>query len=464
MSGKIKIKQMKVIKATLILSLLFSGSNAFSQTVPTGNRLKDIGNSCKIGTMLNLSYHSSAIANREFNVITATWYPEWGGWTGAGQYNFTKVNDIINWSENNGKTTIFHMFVGQDKYLPTWFKNGTYSNVEMDNMLKDLIYQTLESNNNKTKIDIINVANELFNDNGTYRSMKWNQLGWEADVSGLTGEDKVNTQHPVFIGKAFQYCRDKSTAKLELRDYNITCTDVSWGGVAKHKAFYQLVKHMLAKAYPLNAVSEQTHSNVGCAVNPTFQANLQKFKDTGLEVYLSEVDCGVSGKYCYLTWDATALTKQQADFQKIVTQAISAGVSIINFWGTNDGDPSWRTNEHHLLFDANGDPKPAYYGVQTALRNLTTGSQSLQNSLDEGIRIIPNPVGKENFSILYNSGTNQKSHLSIYDLKGRLIYATEQNFGLVPVQISTGKVLAQSTYLVEIKSNGKVATSKLVMR
>ena len=455
---------MKVIKATLILSLLFSGSNAFSQTVPTGNRLKDIGNSCKIGTMLNTGYHSSEIANREFNVITATWYPEWGGWTGAGQYNFTKVNDIINWSENNGKTTIFHMFVGQDKYLPTWFKNGTYSNFEMDNLLKDLIYQTLESNNNKTKLNIINVANELFNSDGTYRAMKWNQMGWEADASGLSGDDKVNTQHPVFIGKAFQYCRDKSPAKLELRDYGVTSTDATWGGVAKHKAFYQLIKHMQAKGYPLDAVSEQAHANVGCAVNPTFQANLQKFKATGLEVYLSEVDCGVSGKYCYLTWDETAKTKQQADFQKIVTQGLNAGVSVINFWGTNDGDPSWRTNEHHLLFDANGNPKPAYYGVQTALQNLATGSESFHNHHDEEIKIIPNPVGKESFSILFNSGTDQMSRLSIYDLTGRLVYETNQIFGPDPVWISTGKVLLQSTYLVEIKNKGKVATSKLMIQ
>ena len=104
----------------LIYLLLVLSTLGFSQTLPSGVRLKDIGNQVKIGTANPTA--NTTVCNREFNLTTSLWYPAWGGWNGVGSYDFTNLNNSVNWSESNGKLSTMHMFVGQDLYLPDWFK------------------------------------------------------------------------------------------------------------------------------------------------------------------------------------------------------------------------------------------------------------------------------------------------------------------------------------------------------
>ncbi len=256
--------------------------------------------------------------------------------------------------------------------MPDWFKNGTFTPAEMDVLLKNLVKEFMETNDNKNKVDIWGVANEVFNNEGTYVNMKWNDMGWEDDASGLTGTDKINLKHPMFIGKAFEYSRQMTKALLELRDHDFEYDTPGSAYYNKHKAYYQLLKHLKAKGYPVDVVGIQAHYAIGNGVAggyDQFKKTIQKFKATGTQVYLTELDV-ISNKVNSVIppWTNALAEQQKNDYYNVVKAAIDGGVNLISLWGVRDNnDPGWRFGQAPLLYDENYNRKPAYYGVQKAL-------------------------------------------------------------------------------------------------
>ncbi len=369
-------------KNIFLFILIFLGHfyKSNSQTIPSGSRLKDIPvcNFDGIGAFVpSLSDASatgiqrSTIAKNEFNFVeVGTWIPSI--WSAPNTYNFDGFNSEVNWCVSNNKPAWAIWMFGNNFYTPGWFVNGTWTNAQLEIMVKNIIYSLLESNNNKTKVGTWCVLNEMLKGDGTYNPMLLNQLGWEADQSGLTGADKLNTQHPVFIRKVLQYFRDKTNAKLEIRDYIISNNISSYGWDKKCRAFYQLIKHLKATGAPIDVVSEQGHFDIGNVAwrlnNNEMGNNLRRLKDLGVEVYMPELDLGTNGA----TWDETESKLQKQIFHDIIVQAVNGGTSKIALWGINDGrDQGWRTDEHPLLWNNDYTYKPAYYGVQQALLELS---------------------------------------------------------------------------------------------
>ena len=362
-------------------------ANAKTETVITGSlrdlaKAKDVG----FGTRLFWGYGGTnhgiindpspngiytALAKTEFNVGQAYWGAT--RWKKEGNSDFNEINACINWFKTYQDKAMVTLIVGPNNYMPDWFINGTFTPDEMDLMLKNLITEFAQSNDNKNKVDVMNVANELFNNDGTYRDMKWNDMGWEPDASGQTGVNKINLQHPKFVGKAFQYCRAAFTkALLELRDYDFEHDVPGTSYYTKHKALYQLLKHMKAKGYPIDVVGVQAHYTIGDGIlggYEEFKNTIKKFRTAGVEVYLTELDL-VSKKVnsAVQPWTTTLAEQQKIDYYNTVKAAIEAGVNVISLWGLrDDNDPTWRIGQNPLIIDINYKRKPAYYGVQKAL-------------------------------------------------------------------------------------------------
>jgi len=384
----------------LAIDTFFADSK--TQTVITGN-LKNLANAKNILFGSLISFGRSGVTdgviydgspngiytdfcNGEFNVGQATWGPS--RWSITGPSDFNEVNAVINWSKQQYDKVMAMLIVGPNNYMPSWFTTGNFTPEEMDVMLKNLITEIMNSNDNKSKVDVWCVANELFNEDGTYRTMKWNDMGWEEDASGLTGNDQINLKHPVFVGKAFQYCRELTNALLELRDYGIENNDPQNPFLFKYKAFYQLVKHLQATNRPLDVVGIQSHimigkgTAVGTAANMNadvpaqgydgFKQAIKRYKESGLDVYLTELDIVSllkSGQP--QPWTAALATQQKTDYYNIIKAAVESGVNLISLWGARDNnDIGWRLDQSPLLLDQYYHRKPAYYGVQKALFDL----------------------------------------------------------------------------------------------
>ncbi|GIS21371.1 MAG: hypothetical protein CM15mP121_2230 [Bacteroidota bacterium] len=91
------------------------------------------------------------------------------------------------------------------------------------------------------------MINEIFamGKSGNYRFLEMKKKivnGWiwvlKRDKSGLSGEAKINDEHPVFVRRVFDIAAKLTDAKLEIRDFNI-----AFGG-RKADGLYQLIKHL----------------------------------------------------------------------------------------------------------------------------------------------------------------------------------------------------------------------------
>lgn len=341
--------------------------------------LKNINPSIYIGANISPILDNQkymAIHKKEFNANQVLFYAGFGGWPEQESLSLKNFNAVINWMHDNNVSPHVHMLVGPNFYMPDWLKDGSWSNEELDLQLKNLIYGIFDANDNAAKVDVWNIANELFEQDGTYRlqeDMLWNQLGFEEDVSGLTGGNKINHRHPIFIRKAFTYARDKTNKLLEYRDYLIESSNPDNGWDEKQLAVYQLLKHMLNSNIPIDAIGIQGHNdigNVGWLVQEKgVKEAVEKFKALGLEVYITELDVGAKDR----VWTDALAGQQKQDYYDYIKQALEGGADRIYTWGIQDGlDTGWRTAEQPLPWDENLKKKPAYYGIKDALEDTKT--------------------------------------------------------------------------------------------
>jgi hypothetical protein len=217
-----------IVSIFLLISTYFTSCTKPDSPVVGGGEkkltnvgLKDINPDLLVGAPLEVHRGFDKYLNTiktEFSTGQGLWFCRWGGWSGENLYDFDEFNQNINWMVDNGLHPTMHMLVGPDIYMPNWLINGNHTPKELDELLQNLIYSIMDSNNNKDKVNVWNVANELFDDDGTYRSnMVLRKMGWEDDKSGLADDDYINSKHPLFIRKAFTYCRDKTGNKQVLK-------------------------------------------------------------------------------------------------------------------------------------------------------------------------------------------------------------------------------------------------------
>jgi len=334
--------------------------------------LKEVSGTTLIGG--NFEFADDAaylnIVEQEFNANQVLFYAGFGGWPSRNEFNFSLFSTSVNWLVEHNIEPHIHMLFGPNQYMPDWLKNEQWTAEELDQLMQELIENIMTTNANKDKVKAWNVLNELFNDDGSYRSdMVWTGMGYEEDSSGIEGTEKINEQHPIFIRKAFEYCSTFTDAKLEYRDYLIENNNSDSGWDKKHKATYQLLAHLLETGVPVDAVGIQGHYDIGATdfifSDNQFQNTVARFSSLGIEVYLTELDIGTMQ-----AWSQTLADQQKSDYARVIDEAQKANIKRIYTWGLHDGrDAFWRTSEHPLLWDENLQKKPAYFGVLEAFQN-----------------------------------------------------------------------------------------------
>lgn len=365
-----KKNKLAIVSIFAIIGLLIFLTIQFSSQKALGdNRLKSLAApDTKIGSVgiYNTFFPEDGksqqkyrnLYKQEMSAGTVLCYPK-VLWKGLKQYDFAQFNATVNLFEEQGLVQMAHLLVGPSQYYPQWFLERSYTNEQLEDIMEDYIREVMQSNNNGSKIDVWNVVNEaLWLEGGTpYTGTIWNQLGTEEDRSGLTESDKVLTYHPVYIRKALEIARKYTNNKLELRDNGIEFPDND-----EYQMFYQLVKHLLNQGVPLDAVGFQTHLTTNDVYDwEGLKNNIRRYKDLGLEVYITELDVGNDGT-------EQGRKKQKQYYYNVVKAAREGGVDQIHLWGLNDGQMGdYRADEFALLFEGYMKPKPAYYGFQQAL-------------------------------------------------------------------------------------------------
>ncbi|GIH73585.1 endo-1,4-beta-xylanase [Planobispora longispora] len=130
---------------------------------------------------------------------------------------------------------------------------------------------------------------------------------------------------------------------------------------AKRQELYDLVSDLVSRGVPIHGVGLETHLTLSPPDAGVITEIVNSYKALGLEVAITEMDV-------HLNPDANHDTTQAQIYWNVVSEALAAGIRDISFWGFTDKySYTWIPGARPLMFDANYNPKPAFFATWAAL-------------------------------------------------------------------------------------------------
>ena len=274
-----------------------------------------------------------------------------------GMFRFTAADKFVQWAQDKGVSVRGHTLLWH-RQVPGWlFKDPADPSQPAS---KDVLLARLEKHiktlvgRYKGKVFAWDVVNEVIGDDGQLR---------DSPYLKIVGGDE-------FIEKAFRWAHEADPgARLVMNDFNI-----EYAG-AKQDGFYREVKSLLDRGVPITSVGLQSHVSIGQTTPNDFKNAIERFAALGLDVQVTELDLSIydNGQQPHKNPTRDILTDQALKYAalfKVFEDENAAGrLSTVMIWGMSD-DESWLNDfptpgrgDAPLLFDANLQPKPAYWAV-----------------------------------------------------------------------------------------------------
>jgi endo-1,4-beta-xylanase len=288
------------------------------------------------------------ILNREFNSVTAENEMKWDATEPSrGVFNYTNGDRILNHARSRGMLVRGHALLWHSQ-MPSWAQSLSGSTLRS----AMINHVTQVATHYRGQIHSWDVVNEAFAD-GTSGARR-------DSILQRTGND--------WIEAAFRAARAADPgAKLCYNDYNTDSIN------PKSTAVYNMVRDFKTRGVPIDCVGLQSH--FGTTIPGDYQANIQRFADLGVDVQITELDIQSS-------------SNQANAYAQVVRACLAVSrCNGITVWGIRDSD-SWRTGANPLLFDAGGNPKPAYTATLNALNGTPPTTTSTTSA--PGGTIDPN--------------------------------------------------------------------------
>ena len=271
----------------------------------------------------------------------------------AGNYTSPKVkfdapSKAVKKAVESGVKMRLHTLVWHSQ-TPAWFFTEDYTDngalVSREVMLQRMesyIKSVLEyyTENYPGLIYAVDVVNEAFD------------VG-DGDADGIRQKNNkwYDTIGPDYVYWAFYYARKYAPEGVSLFYNDYACM---WKVDLMIKNLKKVNEEGL-----IDGIGMQSHLSVDDSVS-MFADAIKRFSAEGYEIQLTELDVGVKEA------NDAAFTKQgrfYKNLMKNVTKLKEEGVNItsVTVWGLSDA-LTWRRGENPLLFTADLEPKPAYYG------------------------------------------------------------------------------------------------------
>lgn len=369
---------MKRCYAPLLAVLLAGFQTPAAETTETP-ALKDVfQKDFLIGAAVNASQFTPsekensevALIKKQFNSITPENALKWGEiHPGPNRYNFGPADNYVEFGVKNKMFIIGHNLIWHNQ-TPRWvFEDEKGNPVDRDTLLQRMREHILTVvGRYKGKIKGWDVINEAVNDDGSLRKSNWLKI---------IGDD--------YLIKAYQFAHEADPdAQLYYNEYSMENSPKGPGVIA-------LIKKLQAAGVPLAAVGMQGHYKMNWPSIQDVGQTIDKFSKLGIKVMITELDVDVLPQpsrsisanvsetfqssaelnpYTNGLPDAMqqALARRYADlFAEFVKHRRQ--ITRVTFWGVTDRD-SWLNNwpvrgrtSYPLLFDRQGQPKPAFQSV-----------------------------------------------------------------------------------------------------
>jgi endo-1,4-beta-xylanase len=249
-------------------------------------------------------------------------------------FTFGAADQIVNFGLSRGWRVRGHTLAWHSQQ-PTWMQN--LSGTALRNAMINHISRV--ASNYRGRIYAWDVVNEAFADGG----------------SGTRRDSNLQRTGNDWIEVAFRTADAADpNARLCYNDYN---TD-NWTD-AKTQAVFRMVQDFRNRGVPIDCVGFQSHFNANSPYPSNYRTTLSNFASLGVDVQITELDIEGSG------------TTQANTYRNVVNDCLAvARCNGITVWGVRDSD-SWRASGTPLLFDGNGNKKPAYDAVLSALNSAS---------------------------------------------------------------------------------------------
>ncbi|MEU6181763.1 endo-1,4-beta-xylanase [Streptomyces coeruleorubidus] len=274
----------------------------------------------------------STILDREFTMVTPENELKWDTTEPSrGRFDFGSADRIASHAAAHGQRLRGHTLVWHSQ-LPSWV-----SSISDPATLRSVMnnHITTVTTHYKGRMHSWDVVNEAFADGSSQRR--------STVFQNVLGDG--------YIEEAFRTARAADpAARLCYNDYNIE----NWSA-AKTQGVYAMVRDFKARGVPIDCVGFQAHFG-SSGPPPSFQTTLSNFAALGVDVQITELDIAQAGTTPYANTVRACLQVARC-----------TGITV---WGIRDSD-SWRSEDTPLLFDSNGNEKPAYGAVLAALGGTT---------------------------------------------------------------------------------------------
>jgi endo-1,4-beta-xylanase len=283
--------------------------------------------------------------SRHFDYVTAEWEMKWDPTERQpGIFDFAGADAILAFAESHGMRTKGHALLWH-RALPAWVE--PLPPAALRSAIEDHIRVVV----------------------GRYRGRI---VAWDV-VNEAVADDRPGLRDTVFLRKlgegyldlAFRAAREADPdALLVYNDYGAE------GRGQKSDEVYALVRRLRERGVPVGGVGLQMH--VAAQSRPSsgeIASNMRRLAELGLVVNVSEMDVRIRSVPGDTT---TRLDVQRREYEDIVGVCVAEPrCHAVTFWGFTDRY-SWIDSffgpDDPLLFDESYAAKPAFFGVQDALR------------------------------------------------------------------------------------------------
>jgi endo-1,4-beta-xylanase len=299
---------------------------------------KYVGTAVQTALLGDPSYR--AVVDREFGSLTAEYEMKWAVQEPApGAFNFGPGDQILGYADSHGMRLRAHTLLWHGS-VPSWLESLSPDGLRR--AVADHIQAVV--GHYRGRVRAWDVVNEAVADDG----------------SGLRDTVFRRGLGDGYIADAFRLAREADPgALLFYNDYN------GEGLSAKSNRIYQLVRDLRDAGVPIDGVGLQMHvSASGRPSDASMASNMRRLADLGLAVAITEMDVKTAGAGAS---EQTRLDAQRTAYHAVVGLCVNEPrCEGVTFWGFTDAH-TWITGDQPLLYDAQYQPKPAYFGVLDAL-------------------------------------------------------------------------------------------------
>jgi endo-1,4-beta-xylanase len=286
----------------------------------------------------------------------------------AGQWRLDAPDRFVAFATEQRLKVVGHCLVwAKDDRTPAWFYQDGDKPAS-----KEVLHARMKAHIDQLvgryrgRIAMWDVVNEALADGGYLRESGWTRAGG--------GEE--------FIAKAFEYAHAADPdALLIYNDYNNELD-------GKREQMLKLLAALKERRTPIHAVGLQGHYEIDRVPYEAIEKTLVALKATGLKVVVSELDIDViprsrwwadnnSHRAEMAKLDPYAqgcppdvLARQAEQYAQLfrLFRKYQDIILRVSFWDLHDGqswlnDFPWKRVNHPLLFDRQGQPKPAFAAV-----------------------------------------------------------------------------------------------------